>query len=194
MSTLMEGFKEVFGILKALGAGLKELAKIPGNNITEMRDAVADTAELIDETLTILRQHLTVVISELRFGDPQNAAKMIYELSNFQGWEDKYRKFQLCDSLRIATGKLESKGLYKLINLASFGNPETIHQRMFDYIGGETNAAKSIGTMLIELSQLAGVAETDRDRVIRNLEDARNEVGIMRQAFIDLEIEIRKLM
>jgi hypothetical protein len=191
MPAIIEGFSEVFGILKDLASGVKTAMQIPETQKKEMRDAIADTAELIDETLTILKQHLTSVVSELRFGDKQRAKQMIYELGSFQGWEAKYRQFQLCDSLRLATSNLERKGLYKLLSNISFQSPETIHQRMFDYIGGETNAAKSVGTMLQELTQLAYSVDSDFEMVVKDLEEARNEVGKWRQAFIDLELEIR---
>ena len=191
MPATVEGFSEVFGILKELVSGVKSAINIPENQKKEMRDAIADTAALIDETLTILKQHLTSVISELRFGDKQRATRMISELGDFHGWEAKYRQFQLCDSLRIATDKLQSKGLYNLLNQVSFGSPETIHQRMFDYIGGEVNAAKSVGTMLQELSRLSHSVDSDSEMVASELEAARNEIGKWRQAFIDLELEIR---
>lgn len=191
MPAIVEGFKEVFGILKDLFSGVKSAIQIPENHKKEMRDAIADTAALIDETLTILKQHLNSVVSELRFGDKHRAKQLIYELGDFQGWEAKYRQFQLCDSLRIATDKLQSKGLYKLLNKASFENPETIHQRMFDYIGGETNAARSVGSMLQELAQLSYSVDSDPEMVAKELEAARNEIGKWRQTFIDLEIEIR---
>ena len=191
MPSTVEGFSEVFGILKELVSGVKSAINIPESQRIEMRDAIADTTELVDETLTILKQHLTSVISELRFGDRQKATRMISELGDFQGWEAKYRQFQLCDSLRLATSNLERKGLYKLLSSVSFSTPETINQRMFDYIGGETNAAKSVGTMLQELSRLAYSVGSDFEMVAKELEDARNEIGKWRQAFIDLEIEIR---
>ena len=191
MPAIVEGFSEVFGILKDLTLGVKTAMQIPENQKKEMTEPIADTAELIDETLTILKQHLTSVISELRFGDKQNAKRLIYELGSFQGWEAKYRQFQLCDSLRLATDNLERKGLYKLLNNISFHSPETINQRMFDYIGGETNAARSVGTMLQNLTQLSDSVDSDYEVVVKNLEDARNEVGKWRQAFIDLELEIR---
>lgn len=191
MPAIIEGFSEVFEILKGLTSGVKTAIQIPENQRKEMRDAIAETAELIDETLTILKQHLTSVISELKFGNRQNAKRMISELGDFRGWEDKYRRFQLCDALRLATDKLEEKGLYKLLNNISFNNPEAIQQRMFDYIGGEVNAAKSVGTMLQNLAPLADSVDSDFEMVAKGLEAARNEVGIWRQAFIDLEIEIR---
>jgi len=191
MPAIVEGFSEVFVILKELGSGVKSAMNIPENQKKEMRGAIANTAELIDETLTILKQHLTIVISELRFGDKQNAKRMISELGDFQGWEAKYRQFQLCDSLRLATDNLNRKGLYQLLNNVSFNSPETIHQRMFDYIGGETHAAKSVGTMLHELAQLANSVDSDFESVAKELEEARNEIGKWRQTFIDLEIEIR---
>lgn len=191
MPIKVEGFKEVFEILKNLSSAVKSTLSIPANMRKEMYDAIATTAELIDETLVVLKQHLTSVISELRFGDQQRAAQMISELGDFQGWESKYRQFQLCDALRLATNNLERKGLYKLLNNLSFDDSEVIKQRMFDYIGGEVNAAKSVGAMLIELSQLAGQVASDPQAVGKELEEARNEIGKWRQAFIDLEIEIR---
>jgi hypothetical protein len=191
MAAIIEGFSEVLGILKELAMGVKTAIEIPANQKREMRDAIADTAELIDETLTILKQHLTTVISELRFGDKQTAKRMISELADFRGWEDKYRRFQLCDSLRLATNNLERKGLYKYLNNISFHNPEAIKQRMFDFIGGEINAAKSVATMLQHLTQFADSVDSDFNLVVKNLEDARNEVAKWRQAFIDLELEIR---
>ena len=62
---------------------------------------------------------------------------------------------------------------------------------MFDYIGGEVNAARSVGTMLMELSKLADSVGSDYNMVVGELEEARNEISKWRQAFIDLEIEIR---
>lgn len=191
MPVKVEGFSEVFGILKDLFSAVKSTIQLPDNLRKEMKDAIAGTAELIDETLVVLKQHLTGVISELRFGDKQRAVQMIYELGDFQGWEAKYRQFQLCDALREATWKLESKGLYKLLNKMVYNDPSVIQQRMFDYIGGEVNAARSVGTMLMELSQLATKVDTDYDMVVAELEEARAEISKWRQAFIDLEIEIR---
>ena len=191
MPALVEGFSEVFGILKELASGVKTAVQIPEIQRKEMRDAIADTAELIDETLTILKQHLTKVISELKFGDRQNAKRMIYELGDFSGWEDKYRRFQLCESLHLASEKLRQKGLYKLLINISYQDAETIQQRMFDYIGGEINAARSVGTMLQSLTPLADSVDSEFEQVVQNIEEARNEVSKWRQAFIDLEIEIR---
>lgn len=194
MPAIAEGFSEVLGILKELFSGVKAAVQIPEIQRKELRDAIANTAELIDETLTILKQHLTSVLSELKFGDGQAASRMIYELGDFRGWEDRYRKFQLCDALREATNNLERKGLYQYLNKLSFSDPRVIHQRMFDYIGGETNAAKSVGTMLQNLSGLAGEVDTNYEEVVATLESARNEVAKWRQAFIDLELEIRNAL
>jgi hypothetical protein len=191
MTIKIEGFTEVFEILKDMFAGVKSAIQLPDKNKKEMRDAIANTAELIDETLTILKQHLTSILSELKFGDKQKAKQMVYELGSFQGWEQKYRQFQMCDSLREATMNLEKKGLYKLINNLSYSDPGTIQQRMWDYIGGETNAANSVGTMLQDLSSLANDVDAEFDMVVLNLEAARNEVGKWRQSFIDLEKDIR---
>jgi len=191
MPAIIEGFSEVLGLLKELASGVKAIANIPDNERKVMNDAIADTAELVDETLTILKQHLTTVVSELRFGDKQSAKRMIYELGDFRGWEDKYRRFQLCESLHEAVHNLDKKGVYKIVNNLAFNDPGVIHQRLFDYIGGETNAAQSVGTMLQDLSQLANSVDSDPEMVARSLEEARTEVGKWRQAFINLELEIR---
>jgi lysyl-tRNA synthetase class II len=191
MTVKIEGFTEVFDILKEMFAGVKSAIQLPEKNKKEMRDAIANTAELIDETLTILKQHLTSILSELKFGDQQKAKRMTYELGSFQGWEEKYRQFQMCDSLREATMNLEKKGLYKLLSNLSYNDSGTIQQRMWDYIGGETNAANSVGTMLQDLSNLANDIETKFDDVVLSLEAARNEIAKWRQSFIDLEKEIR---
>jgi hypothetical protein len=191
MTIKIEGFTEVFDILKDMFAGVRSAIQLPEKNKKEMRDAIANTAELIDETLTILKQHLTSVLSELKFGDKQKAKQMIYELGSFQGWEQKYRQFQMCDTLREATMNLEKKGLYKLLNNFSYNDPGTIQQRMWDYIGGETNAANSVGTMLQQLSSLSNDVDSAFEDVVLNLEAARNEIGKWRQSFIDLEKDIR---
>lgn len=65
----IQGFKEVLDILKGLLSGIKSVGQIPENNKKEMIEALAATAEIIDETLTILKQHLSGVLSELKFGD-----------------------------------------------------------------------------------------------------------------------------
>jgi len=191
MPAIVKGFSEVLGMLKDLASGVKSVVNIPENERKVMRDAIADTAEVVDEALTILKQHLTTVISELRFGDRLKSKQMIYELNSFQGWEAKYRQFQLCESLHEAVRNLEYKGVYKIVNNISFSDPEIIRQRLFDYVGGEANAARSVSDMLQELSQLHSSVDSDFEMVAENLEEARSEVGKWRQAFIDLELEIR---
>lgn len=191
MPAIVEGFSEVLGILKEMASGVKAASQIPESQRKDMRDELANTAELIDETLTILKQHLTSVISELRFGDRQNAIRSIYGLGDFPGWVEKYRKFQLCESLHLSVEKLDKKGLYQLLSHISYQDPDIIKQRLADYIGGEINAAKSVSKMLEQLAPLADSVDSDFEMVVKKLEEARNEVGKWRQAFIDLELEIR---
>ncbi|MDT3738254.1 MAG: hypothetical protein RO257_02000 [Candidatus Kapabacteria bacterium] len=194
MTINIAGFKEVLDILQSLFSGLKKAVDIPAENRKELKEAIADTAELIDETLTILKVHLTNVAKELKFGDKFTAKRMIYELGSFPEWEQRYRQFQLCDSLRMATDNLERKGLYKFLNNISYSDIDKVHQRMWDYIGGETNAANSVGTMLQDLATLESKVDSEPDKVILSLEEARNEIGKWRQIFIDFEKEIRDSM
>ncbi|MBK9107615.1 MAG: hypothetical protein IPM92_04335 [Saprospiraceae bacterium] len=187
----ISGFQEVFDILKELVSGVKSALQIPEKHRKEMLEAVADTAELVDETLTILKQHLTGVISELKFGDQQKAKQLISELGSFPGWETKYRQFQLCDKLREASFNLERRGLYALLNRLIYNDPDLIKQKMWDYIGGEANAANSVGTLLLELSSLDAKVDSEFDTVVNSMEQARNEVSKWRQVFIDFEKELR---
>lgn len=191
MTIKIGGFSEILDILKGMYSGINAALQIPEENRKEMKDALANTAELIDQTLIILKQHLTSVLSELKFGDKQKAKQMIFEIDNFQGWETTYRQFQLCDKLRGAAINLERKGLYKLITNLTVNNPDKIKDKMWDYIGGETNAAISVATMLQGLSRLEKQVDTDFDNVVKYLEDARDEIGKCRQRFIDLEKEMR---
>jgi len=187
----LEGFKEIFDILKELFAGVKATIQIPENNRKEMREALADTAELVDETLTILKQHLTTVLSELKYGDKQKAKQMIFELGSYGEWETKFREFQLCDKLREATSNLERNGLYSVLTNLSVKDSHTFQGKMFHYLNGETRVAGSIAIMLDDLRQLESKVDTDFIEVVKDLLDARNEVGKRRQEFIDLEKEIR---
>lgn len=191
MPALLQGFSEVFDILKGIFSGLKTIADNDKNHRKEIRDALADTAKLIDETLTILKQHLNAVILELKSTDKTRARQLISELGNFQEWEKKFRKFQLCDSLRNAVLDLENKGLYNYLNPVSLKDPQSAKQRMWDYIGGEQKAAQTVGEMLQHLSQLANFSEAEYDQTVARLTEARDEIGKMRQHFIDLELEIR---
>lgn len=195
MSLEIAGFSEVLTILKDLLNGLKTVSKLPDEKRREMRDALADTAELIDETLTIVKQHLTQILNELQYGDNKEAKKLIYEVGNFQEWEERYRKFQLCDKLHTAALNLEKKGLYsKLLKKISLHDPDTIQMRMWDYVGGETKAANSVGTMLKNLAELHSKVDSNLTIVVLRFEEARDEVGKWRQDFINIEKEIRNLI
>jgi len=191
MEIKIAGLSEVFDIIGALFKGVKAAAEIPETEKREMKEALADTAELIDETLTILKQHLTTVSGELKYGDEAKARRMIFEMGNFLLWEQKYRQFELCDTLRNAAMNLEKKGIFQLKTNISFGDPDTLKQLIWDYIGGEANAARSVGEMLVNLSRKADFDPSQKDEMIENLEAARTEIGNWRQKFVDIEKEIR---
>jgi len=191
MEIKIAGLSEVFDIIGALFKGVKAAAEIPETEKREMKEALADTAELIDETLTILKQHLTTVSGELKYGDDAKARRMIFEMGNFLLWEQKYRQFELCDTLRNAAMNLEKKGIFKLKSNISFGDPDTLKQLIWDYIGGEANAARSVGEMLVNLSRKADFDPSQKGEMIENLEAARTEIGNWRQKFVDIEKEIR---
>lgn len=191
MEIKIAGLSEVFNIIGTLFNGVKTAAEIPETAKKEMKEALASTAELIDETLTILKQHLSAVVHELKYGDDARARQMIFELGNFQMWEQKYRQFELCDTLRNAAMNLEKKGIYELKNNLSYGDPDKLKQLIWDYIGGEANAARSVGEMLVEMSRKADFDPAKKDEMIAVMDSARNEITEWRQKFVDIEKEIR---
>lgn len=191
MEIKIQGLSEIFEIIGSLYKGVKAAAEIPETAQKEMNEALADTAELIDETLTILKQHLSSVIAELKFGDEDKARLMILNLANFQEWEQKYRRFELCDTLRGAVISLDKKGLFKLKNKVSFGDMDKLQQLIWDYIGGEVNAARSVGEMLVNLAKLSDFDPAKKDAVIASLDKARVEIHSWREKFMDMEKKIR---
>ena len=192
MTIKIEGISQVLEILSGLFSAVKKTANLSAERRKEMREALANTAELIEETLTILKQHLSAILTRLREDNMGEAEAMIANLSNFQEWENRYRQFRLCNELRDAAYSLERKGLYALPNSFALDDPQKIVQLMWDYIGGETNAAHSVGEMLVNLSQLAPITAVNPGYVIEQLEAARKEVQTCRQRFLDLELEIRE--
>lgn len=192
MTIKIEGISQVLDIITGLFGAIKKAGNLTTERRNEMKEALANTAELIDETLIILKQHLSSLITLMREGQLQEAEKMLVELKNFREWENRYRNFQLCDKLTGAALSLERKGLYQLTNNFSFNDAHRIQQLMWDYVGGETNAAKSVGEMLVNLSQLAPLVHTNPGFVMEHLESARKEVHACRQQFINLEMSIRE--
>lgn len=188
----IEGISQVLDILTGLFAAIKKAANLSKERKAEMKEALANTAGLIDETLTILKQHLSALITRMREGEYDAARHLLVELGNFQEWEARYRRFQLCDELRDAALRLERKHVYELTDNLILNDRQRIQQLMWDYIGGEANAAKTMGEMLANLSQLASVLDSNPGFVLEQLEEARQEVQACRQQFLDLEIQIRK--
>lgn len=191
MNIKIEGLTELLNVLKGLYSGLKDAVQISEGKRKEMREALADTAELIDETLSILKQQMTAALSELKYGDKQNAKYLIYALGNTGEWEQRFRQFQLCERLREATLNLDRKGLFQFANALIYGNQDVLSLKMHDYLGGEANAAQSVAVMLQEVNALDALVDSDLDKVVLQLEQARSEVGKWRQSFIDLEQKMR---
>ncbi|OLY92009.1 hypothetical protein SAMN05444008_106214 [Cnuella takakiae] len=192
MTIKIDGISQVLDILTGLFSAVKKAANLSQERKSEMKDALANTAGLIDETLTILKQHLSTLITRMREGEYDVARHLLVELGNFQEWEARYRRFLLCDELREAAFNLERKGMYQLADNLILGDPRRIQQLMWDYIGGEANAAKSVSEMLMNLSQLEQQVNTNPGFVVEQLEAARKEVQACRQQFLDLEIQIRE--
>jgi hypothetical protein len=183
---------DIYEILNELIKGVKNVYKSKERIPKEMIEALTSTSEMIVETLTSVKLHLASVISELRFGDKKSSIKLVGELGDNVVWEERYRKFQLCDELRNSALKLENSGIYKKILLKlALKKQGTIQQLMWDYIAGEANAASTVSEMLSALSSLSNDVENNSEQVIQQLELAKSEVNLWRQKFIELEIEIK---
>ena len=75
---------------------LRNSAKFQSYTVKKLIKSLGDTAELIDQTLTILKGHLARIISEIEAGNIPEAKRLISELQNQHDWESKYRQFQMC--------------------------------------------------------------------------------------------------
>ena len=191
MTITVDGFREVLDILRGLFSGWKFTAGLTEVNRREMRDALADMAELIDQTLTIVRQRLATILSELKFGDEAIARKMVYELGDFRGWEERYRRLRLYEALQTALDNMQRSGIFSLKNRTGRADGHIIHQKLHNYVGSEPGATRLIVTMLAQLPALADAAKYTRDSVISALGDAEKAVLEWRQEFFDLEQQIR---
>lgn len=194
MEINIKGVSEVFKLIADLFSGVKKIGQASGVHRQQLVKGLGDTAELIDQTLTILKQHLTTIINHLSMDNLHEAKRMIGELGNYHEWESRYRQFQLCDPLMQAGRELDTLLNKELVNKIAFKDTPKLQQLINDYIRNEGSAGRLIGETLAELSGLAAHVDVDPIKVRQQLEKAKSEVQQWRDKFIALEKKMRKVI
>ena len=170
--------------------GLVAASQMTKANRQSVRTAVGDTCELIDTILTTVKQRLSDINKAIISDDP-SAASMIADLNNASAWEENYRRFHLCEPLRNAAGEIRTGVLGQLVGFFSFKNPDELKATIEALLGAEEAAGRFVGQLLDKLTGLANEVNNDRDLVSREIQNARQQIQLYRDQFIDLEKKVR---
>lgn len=192
MNINIAGLSEILKLIADLFEGVKKLSQITVSHRQKLIKSLSDTAELIDQTLTILKGHLAKIISEIEMGNISEAKKLISGLHNQQEWESKYRQFQMCDPLMQAGRELETLLNTELVNKISLNDPLALQKLIGDYLRNEGAAGRLIGETLTDLSKLASQIDSNPQFVSSEIDKAKNDVQKWRDKFIKLEKQLRK--
>lgn len=191
MEINIKGLSDVLQLITSMFTGVKNLGKLPSEHRTQLFKSLSGAAEVIDETLTILKGHLSKVQSVIRQEDVARAHDMVSELAVEPFWESKYRQFQLCDSLHQAGRELDTLLNRELLNKVAFKDAQEIQILISKYIAGEGAAGRMISELLQDLGALAPLVATDPQKVQDKLESAKHSIQEWRDKFIELEKELR---
>lgn len=191
MEINIKGLSDVLQLITSMFTGVKNLGKLPSEHRTQLFKSLSGAAEVIDETLTILKGHLSKVQSVIRQEDVARAHDMVSELAVEPFWESKYRQFQLCDSLHQAGRELDTLLNRELLNKVAFKDAQDIQILISKYIAGEGAAGRMISELLQDLGALAPLVATDPQKVQDKLESAKHSIQEWRDKFIELEKELR---
>ena len=170
--------------------GLVAASQMTKANRQSVRTAVGDTCELIDTILTTVKQRLSDINKAIISDDP-SAASMIADLNNASAWEENYRRFHLCEPLRNAAGEIRTGVLGQLVGFFSFKNPDELKATIEAFLGAEEAAGRFVGQLLDKLTGLANEVHNDRDLVSKEIQNARQQIQLYRDQFIDLEKRVR---
>lgn len=192
MELNITGLSEILKLIADLFEGIKGLGQVTVSHRQKLIKSLGDTAELIDQTLTILKGHLTKIISEIQSNNLPEAKSLIAALDNHQEWERRYRQFQMCDPLMQAGRELETLLNRELVNKLSLKDSQKLQQLIKDYIRNEGAAGRLISETLTNLSKLASQIDTDYQIVSSEIENAKIEIQKWRDKFIRLEKQLRK--
>lgn len=191
MEINIKGLSDVLQLITSMFTGVKNLGKLPSEHRSQLFKSLSGAAEVIDETLTILKGHLSKVQSVIRQEDVARAHDMVSELAVEPFWESKYRQFQLCDSLHQAGRELDTLLNRELLNKVAFKDAQEIQILISKYIAGEGAAGRMISELLQDLGALAPLVATDPQKVQDKLESAKHSIQEWRDKFIELEKELR---
>lgn len=192
MEINIKGLSDILKMIADLFEAVKKLGQVTVLHRQKLIKSLGDTAELIDQTLTILRGHLAKILSEIEAGNITEAKRLISELKNHHDWESRYRQFQMCDPLMQVGRELETLLNKELVNKVSLKNPQALQQLINNYIRNEGAAGRLIGETLTDLSKLSLQVDTDPQTVGAEIEKAKNNIQKWRDKFIKLEKQIRK--
>jgi hypothetical protein len=192
MEINIKGLSDILKMISDLFNGVKQLGQVTVLHRQKLIKSLGDTAELIDQTLTILKGHLAKIISEIEARNLLEAKKLINELKNQHDWESKYRQFQMCDPLMQVGRELETLLNQELINKVALKNPQELQKLIDDYIRNEGAAGRLIGETLTDLSKLSLQVEIDPQLVSVEIETAKDNIQKWRDKFIKLEKQLRK--
>ncbi|MEO6831211.1 MAG: hypothetical protein ABI378_03080 [Chitinophagaceae bacterium] len=192
MDINIKGLSDILKMISDLFSGVKNLGKLPAEHRAKLLKDIAATAEIIDETLTVLKGHLSKVIFEIQMGDKATAAQMVAELANNSFWESHYRQFQMCHSLWNAGRELDTLVNKELVNKISLKDAAALTGIINGYIAGEGSAGRLVSETLADLSKLTPEVDTNPQLVVASLEKAKSEIQDWRDKFIDMEKELRR--
>lgn len=192
MNINIKGLSDILKLISDLLEGIKKLGQVTVAHRQKLIKSLGDTAELIDQALTILKGHLAKIISEIQLGNLQEAKRLITELDNHHDWESRYRQFQMCDPLMQAGRELETLLNKELVNKVAIKDSQKLQQLIYDYIRNEGAAGRLIGETLTDLSKLANQLENAPDFVKDEIEKAKTDIQKWRDKFIRLEKQLRK--
>lgn len=194
MEIYIKGLSDILKLIADLFEGVKNLGQVTVSHRQTLIKSLGDTAELIDQILTILKGHLANIVSEIQSGNLSEAKRLITELDNHHDWESRYRQFQMCDPLMQAGRELETLLNKELINKLAIKDSQKLQNLIYDYIRNEGAAGRLIGETLTDLSKLASQVDTDPQLVRTKIEKAKFDIQKWRDKFIKIEKQLRNVI
>ena len=186
--------KDLYDILKDIITGVRQASDVPSEKRQALKDALKETAELINSALTLTKEKIHSVLRAIKFKtDPQEekeVRELIFSLESFHEWHNRFREFQLCDPLREAYKKLDKTEAFSFFNRATQQNNSQIAMVVGNFLASESQFAGVISHSLSELSKLEAKIPDERAEVVAALEKSYAQIKGIINDFIALEREI----
>ena len=174
-------------------SGLTKASNFPKDQRQKVRDAVADTCELINSILTTVKQRVSDVRKAV-LADDTRASNMIADLGSVSEWEDRYRQFQICEPLRNAAGDLRDGVLGRFVQYFSFRDKDDLRATVDRFLATEAAAGDFVGHLLDKLAGLGTELASNKQTVVDELGRARERIQAYRDQFVDLEKQLRSVI